>query len=43
MKEKIHLKNGICKMAGELYVHENFDKNKRYHPALKFFNLGCGV
>lgn len=42
MKEKVNFKNGVWKMAGELYLPEDFNKNGTY-PALAVCHPGGGV
>ena len=42
MKEKVSFKNGIWKMAGDLYLPEDFDKNRKY-AAIICVHPGGGV
>ena len=42
MKEKVNFKNGIWKMAGDLYLPEGFNKNMKY-AAVICVHPGGGV
>lgn len=42
MKEKVSFKNGIWKMAGDLYLPKDFDKNRKY-AAIICVHPGGGV